>query len=108
MAPLQLEYAQLPFDHPIYILYSSGTTGPPKCIVHGAGAALLQQKKDLILGADLNETSVYYQYTTVGWMMFNIVVAALSCGARVVLYDGSPLLPTPAYQMQIAEEQGYV
>ncbi|KAF4338135.1 acetoacetate ligase [Fusarium beomiforme] len=105
--PLPLEFAQLPFDHPIYILYSSGTTGPPKCICHAGGAVLLQQKKDLMLGADLREDSTYYQYTTIGWMMWNMQVAALSIGSRIVLYDGSPLHPSPSFQVQLLEQQGH-
>ncbi|KAJ3454806.1 hypothetical protein MRS44_013406 [Fusarium solani] len=104
---LPLEFTQLPFDHPIYILYSSGTTGPPKCICHAGGAVLLQQKKDLILGAELGEDSTYYQYTTIGWMMWNMLVAALSLGSRIVLYDGSPLHPSPAFQVQLLEQQGH-
>ncbi|SPJ80014.1 related to acetoacetyl-CoA synthetase [Fusarium torulosum] len=103
---LPLEFTQLPFDHPIYILYSSGTTGPPKCICHAGGAVLLQQKKDLILGAELGEDSTYYQYTTIGWMMWNMLVAALSLGSRIVLYDGSPLHPSPAFQVQLLDQQG--
>ncbi|KAH7183846.1 hypothetical protein BKA60DRAFT_475087 [Fusarium oxysporum] len=92
----------------------SGTTGPPKWqlltlsagICHAGGAVLLQQKKDLILGADLREDSTYYQYTTIGWMMWNMQVAALSIGSRIVLYDGSPLHPSPAFQVQLLEQQG--
>ncbi|KAL6405398.1 acetoacetate-CoA ligase [Ilyonectria robusta] len=75
---LPLEFTQLPFDHPIYILYSSGTTGPPKCICHAGGAVLLQQKKDLILGADLGEDSTYYQYTT---------LVAPTLGMQVEIWD---------------------
>ncbi|KAI1504476.1 hypothetical protein F5X99DRAFT_15882 [Biscogniauxia marginata] len=100
-----LEYAQLPFDHPIYILYSSGTTGPPKCICHAAGGALLQQKKDSILSFEMGPDSVYYQYSTTGWMMWNYLIGVLSVGARIVLYDGSPLHPTGEYQVKLLEEQ---
>ncbi|KAJ5609582.1 hypothetical protein N7528_010149 [Penicillium herquei] len=96
---------QVPFDHPIYILYSSGTTGPPKCICHASGRVLLQQKKDFILQFDIGPDSTHYQYTTTGWMMWNYLVGALSTGSRIVLYDGSPLHPTPAYQLQLVEEQ---
>ncbi|KAH7189899.1 hypothetical protein DER44DRAFT_852509 [Fusarium oxysporum] len=84
----------------------SGTTGPPKCICHAGGAVLLQQKKDLILGAELGEDSTYYQYTTIGWMMWNMLVASLSLGPRIILYDGSPLHPSPAFQVQLLEQQG--
>jgi acetoacetyl-CoA synthetase len=99
------KYEQLPFDHPIYILYTSGTTGAPKCIVHAAGRALLQQKKELILGVDVNVNSTYYQYTTTGWMMWNWVVAVLSVGGRIVLYNGSPLHPDPTAQLDLIKEQ---
>ncbi|KAF1813353.1 acetoacetyl-CoA synthetase-like protein [Eremomyces bilateralis CBS 781.70] len=98
-------YEQLPFDHPIYILYTSGTTGTPKCITHAAGRALLQQKKELILTGDVKPNSTYYQYTTTGWMMWNWVVAVLSVGGRIILYDGSPLHPTPSAQIELIKKQ---
>jgi acetoacetyl-CoA synthetase len=85
-----IKFAQLPFDHPLYILYSSGTTGAPKCIVHGAGGTLLQHLKELILHSDVKPDSVIFYYTTCGWMMWNWLVSALGTGASVVLYDGSP------------------
>ncbi|OWP06692.1 hypothetical protein B2J93_5171 [Marssonina coronariae] len=98
-------YEQLPFDHPIYILYTSGTTGAPKCITHAAGRALLQQKKDHLLSGDVNANSTYYQYTTTGWMMWNWVVAVLSIGGRIVLFDGSPLWPSPTSQLELIKKQ---
>ncbi|KAF5701108.1 acetoacetate ligase [Fusarium mundagurra] len=101
-----LRFKQLPFDHPIYILYSSGTTGIPKCICHSAGGALLQQKKEFILASNITSDSVFYQYTTTGWMMWNYLVAALSVGARIILYDGSPLYPSPVDQLRLLEHQG--
>ncbi|KAF5702007.1 acetoacetate ligase [Fusarium globosum] len=101
-----LRFKQLPFDHPIYILYSSGTTGVPKCICHSAGGALLLQKKEFILASNMSSDSVYYQYTTTGWMMWNYLVGALSVGARIVLYDGSPLYPSPVDQIRQLEQQG--
>ena len=97
---------QVPFDHPVYILYSSGTTGPPKCICHAGGRALLQQKKEFMLNSDMGPESSYYQYTTTGWMMWNYLVGALSVGARIVLYDGSPLFPTPEAQLHLVQQQG--
>lgn len=100
-----LQYEQLPFDHPIYILYTSGTTGAPKCIAHSAGRALLQQKKELMLCSGASSNSTYYQYTTTGWMMWNWVVAVLSIGGRIVLYDGSPLHPTPQRQLEIIRKE---
>ncbi|KAL3481708.1 hypothetical protein BJX99DRAFT_218147 [Aspergillus californicus] len=101
----KLHYEQLPFDHPIYILYSSGTTGKPKCICHAAGRALLQQKKELILHQGMGINSVFYQYTTTGWMMWNYAVAGLSVGARLVIYDGSPLYPDPLSQLRLIEQE---
>ena len=87
------EFAQLPFDHPLYILYSSGTTGVPKCIVHSAGGTLLQHLKELMLHTDLKQTDRILYFTTCGWMMWNWLVSSLAVGAMVVLYDGSPFHP---------------
>lgn len=101
----RITYEQLPFDHPVYILYSSGTTGAPKCITHAAGRALLQQKKELLLGNNVGSNSTLYQYTTTGWMMWNWMIAALSTGARIVLYDGSPVYPSPVHQLDIIKRE---
>ena len=89
----ELGYEQLPFDHPLYILYSSGTTGKPKCIVHGAGGTLLQHFKELGLHTDLKEGDVFTYYTTCGWMMWNWMVSSLILGCTIYLYDGSPGYP---------------
>ncbi len=90
-APRQpLQFEQLPFDHPLYIMYSSGTTGVPKCIVHGAGGTLLQQMKEHRLHTGVTEDDVVFYYTTCGWMMWNWLVAGLACEATIVLFDGSP------------------
>jgi acetoacetyl-CoA synthetase len=101
-----LEFAQLPFDHPLYIMYSSGTTGVPKCIVHGAGGTLLQHLKELVLHTDLRRDDTIFYFTTCGWMMWNWLVSALAVGATVVLYDGSPFHPGPEALLGMADEEG--
>ncbi len=90
-----LEFARLPFEHPIAILYSSGTTGKPKCIVHGAGGTLLQHLKEHRLHADIRPGDHVFYFTTCGWMMWNWLVSALASEATLVLYDGSPFHPGP-------------
>ena len=86
-----LRFERLAFDHPLYILYSSGTTGLPKCIVHSAGGTLLQHLKELVLHTDLRADDRIFYFTTCGWMMWNWLVSSLAVGATVVLYDGAPL-----------------
>ena len=93
MAPFKardIEFQRLPFDHPLYIMYSSGTTGVPKCIVHGAGGTLLQHLKEHVLHVNLKEGDRIFYFTTCGWMMWNWLVSALACGSTLLLYDGSP------------------
>jgi acetoacetyl-CoA synthetase len=85
-------FARLPFDHPLFIMYSSGTTGLPKCMVHGAGGTLLQHQKEHVLHCDLGRDDRVFYFTTCGWMMWNWLVSALAVGSTVVLYDGAPLL----------------
>ncbi|MEO8194924.1 MAG: acetoacetate--CoA ligase [Gemmatimonadales bacterium] len=89
-----VEFDRLPFDHPLYILYSSGTTGLPKCMVHGAGGTLLQHYKELLLHTDLKRDDRVFYFTTLGWMMWNWLVSALGVGSTIVLYDGAPFPPT--------------
>jgi acetoacetyl-CoA synthetase len=102
--PLQFELT--PFDHPLYIMYSSGTTGVPKCIVHGAGGTLIQHLKEHVLHADVKREDKIFYYTTCGWMMWNWLVSALAVGASVVLYDGSPSHPDGNALWDLADELG--
>ena len=101
----EVEFAQLPFDHPLYIMYSSGTTGVPKCIVHGAGGTLLQHLKEHRLHTDLGRQDVMFYFTTCGWMMWNWLVTGLASGATLVLYDGSPFHPGPEVLWRMAGEE---
>ena len=86
-------FERLPFDHPVYILFSSGTTGVPKCIVHGAGGTLLQHLKEHRLQCDLRPGERLFYFTTLGWMMWNWLISGLATGATLMLYDGSPFAP---------------
>ena len=86
------QYRRLPFDHPLYIMYSSGTTGIPKCIVHGAGGTLLQHLKEHLLHSDIGDGDRPFYFTTCGWMMWNWLVSALAVGTTLLLYDGNPFV----------------
>ncbi len=99
------EFPALPFNHPLYILYSSGTTGAPKCIVHGAGGTLLQHQKEHLLHTDLGRDDRVFYFTTCGWMMWNWLMSVLATGATVVLYDGSPFHPEPGRLWQMAQQE---
>ena len=100
-----LEFLQYPFNHPLYILYSSGTTGAPKCIVHGAGGTLLQHQKEHLLHTDVRREDRLFYFTTCGWMMWNWLLSALATGATLVLYDGSPFHPDPGVLWRMAAEE---
>jgi acetoacetyl-CoA synthetase len=100
-----LRCAPQPFNHPLYILYSSGTTGVPKCIVHGAGGTLLQHQKEQLLHTDLGRSDRLFYFTTCGWMMWNWLMSALATGATLVLYDGSPFHPDPGVLWRMAAEE---
>jgi len=100
-----LVFEQLPFDHPLYILYSSGTTGKPKCIVHGAGGTLLQHKKEMLLHVDLQSDDTLFYFTTCGWMMWNWMVSALSLGSTVVIYDGSPFAAKGEFLLDMIDKE---
>uniref|UniRef100_A0AAZ3R7Y1 Acetoacetyl-CoA synthetase n=1 Tax=Oncorhynchus tshawytscha TaxID=74940 RepID=A0AAZ3R7Y1_ONCTS len=102
----QLEFEQLPFSHPLFIMYSSGTTGSPKCMVHSAGGTLIQHLKEHVLHGNVTSSDVVIYYTTTGWMMWNWLVTSLAIGASVVLYDGSPLMPTPNVLWDLVDQLG--
>ena len=101
----RLEFERLPMDHPLFILYSSGTTGKPKCIVHGAGGTLLQHLKEHRLHVDLRENDRFFYFTTCGWMMWNWLVSGLATGATLVLYDGSPFHPDARRLWELASRE---
>ena len=104
-APAPIEFAQLPFDHPLYILYSSGTTGVPKCIVHGAGGTLLQHLKEHLLHGDVKAGDRLFYFTTCGWMMWNWLASGLGAGATLLLYDGSPFIDRGKVLWDFAEAE---
>jgi len=101
----RLAFESMAFNDPLYILYSSGTTGAPKCIVHGVGGTLLQHQKEHVLHTDVKRTDRLFYFTTCGWMMWNWQMSALAAGSTLVLYDGSPFHPDPGALWRMAEEE---
>src|SRR3990172_5239753 len=104
-SPKEIHFEQVEFNHPLYILYSSGTTGVPKCIVHGAGGTLLQHLKEHQLHTDLKRGDRLFYFTTCGWMMWNWLASGLATGATLLLYDGSPFHPGPEVLFDFADEE---
>jgi acetoacetyl-CoA synthetase len=104
-AQADIDFEQLPFNHPLFIMYSSGTTGVPKCIVHGAGGTLLQHLKEHQLHTDLKSGDRLFYFTTCGWMMWNWLASGLASGATLLLYDGSPAYPTQSVLFDFADAE---
>jgi acetoacetyl-CoA synthetase len=104
-ANLEIEFAQVPFDHPQYIMFSSGTTGKPKCMVQGAGGVLINHLKDLMLHTDLRREDTIFYITSCSWMMWNWLMSSLAVGATIVLYDGSPNFPDSGAMWKLIEDE---
>jgi acetoacetyl-CoA synthetase len=104
-ANLEIEFAQVPFDHPQYIMFSSGTTGKPKCMVQGSGGVLINHLKDLMLHTDLRREDTIFYITSCSWMMWNWLMSSLAVGATVVLYDGSPNFPDTGAMWKLIEDE---
>jgi acetoacetyl-CoA synthetase len=101
----EIEFEQLPFDHPLYVMYSSGTTGLPKCMVQSAGGILIHHLKELMLHTDLKRADTIFYFTTCGWMMWNWLTSSLAVGATLVLFDGNPFHPHPGALWEMAQDE---
>jgi acetoacetyl-CoA synthetase len=101
----QIEFAQLPFDHPLYIMFSSGTTDKPKCMVQGAGGVLINHLRDLVLHTDLRRSDRIMYITSCSWMMWNWLLSSLAVGATVILYDGNPNYPDPGAMWKLIDDE---
>lgn len=102
---LEIEFEQLTFDHPLYILYASGETGLPRCMVQGAGGILINHLKELMLHTDVKREDTVFYLTTTGWMMWNWLASALGVGATIVLYDGNPFHPDPGALWKMTQDE---
>ncbi len=102
---LDIEFEQLPFEHPLYIMYSSGTTGLPKCMVQSAGGILIHHLKELMLHTDLKREDTIFYFSTCGWMMWNWLTSSLAVGATLVLFDGNPFHPHPGALWEMAKDE---
>ena len=102
---LEIQFEQLPFDHPLYIMFSSGTTGKPKCMVQGAGGVLINHLKELLLHTDLKRSDRIFYITSCSWMMWNWLISSLAVGATIVLYDGNPNYPDTGAMWKLIQDE---
>ncbi|MFB0500349.1 MAG: acetoacetate--CoA ligase [Candidatus Hadarchaeaceae archaeon] len=102
---LEIKFEQLPFDHPVFIMFSSGTTGKPKCMVQGAGGILINHLKELIIQTDLKREDIHFFITTCSWMMWNWMISSLAVGNTLILYDGNPIYPDPGAMWRLIQDE---